>query len=451
MSGGVHPHGDCAGCRTVTAKLDEMQAMIDLLNGEVKAAETKSGLDNAVAQVRAQMQAECDELALERDGAKHSRTCQNNIASGGTEGPCLRCRVEGLTFAQNLTVELDKLAYTKRLAEEYTQAKLDKRALQDELDQVRYREAATFDELKARRKKLISHKAVMEKQDDEIKRLRLSVRAYEDIQALEVQRANEQAQEIAQLREAFSSARGTSLRWQHEADKQAQEIEKLHEISLDVMRERDSLRVGVEQAVWNLAGRSTTSPVWRAPSAVTTAGGALQGVSGAAGGPVKAFPGGGAGQRLSFDAWGLGLAAAVAARATCLRRAVGAVLLDGCGRVLATGYNGPSAGAPHCNERRARHRPQDLPYDYPNACPGATAPSGTALDECAAIHAEANALVWCRELDRIVTACVTCSPCVGCVKLLLGTACRRVVFREEYPAPAAREFWIAAGREWRRL
>jgi deoxycytidylate deaminase len=50
------------------------------------------------------------------------------------------------------------------------------------------------------------------------------------------------------------------------------------------------------------------------------------------------------------DSWAMALAVVTAERATCLRRKVGAVLLNERGHVLSTGYNGVAAGQNHCNE-----------------------------------------------------------------------------------------------------
>jgi|SRR5579863_5271396 len=163
--------------------------------------------------------------------------------------------------------------------------------------------------------------------------------------------------------------------------------------------------------------------------------------------------------RPSRDAWALGVAKLTAQRSTCLRRAVGCVLLDARGHVLATGYNGVAAGQPHCNEEVEKFASFDggtlLPgfvgfgtSEHPYACPGAQAPSGTALDECYATHAEMNALLQCHDVWQVDTAYVTASPCVHCTKLLLNTSCRRIVFLEEYPAPAAYKLWAGAGRDW---
>lgn len=150
--------------------------------------------------------------------------------------------------------------------------------------------------------------------------------------------------------------------------------------------------------------------------------------------------------RLSRDEWALKLALLTAQRTTCCRRAVGCVLLNARGHVLSTGYNGVAAGLPHCN-----HHDQYDPIGFPHACSGATAPSGTNLDGCQAIHAEQNALLQCRDMYAIHTAYVTASPCMTCCKLLLNTSCQRIVYVEEYPHSAAKDLWTGAGRAWEQL
>lgn len=154
-------------------------------------------------------------------------------------------------------------------------------------------------------------------------------------------------------------------------------------------------------------------------------------------------------RRPSLDKWALGIAGVVASRATCLRRAVGCVLLDGDGRVLATGYNGVAAGLPHCNKAQDRLVGlEKIGLWYPNACEGAMAPKGSGLDHCEAVHAEQNALLQCHDTGRIHTCAVTVSPCVNCAKLLLGTPCQRVVFLGASPHPEGLELWAKAGRTW---
>lgn len=161
--------------------------------------------------------------------------------------------------------------------------------------------------------------------------------------------------------------------------------------------------------------------------------------------------------RLTIDEWGLQLALLTGRRSTCLRRAVGAVLLNAKGHVLATGYNGRAAGLPHCNDPASQTGRVFFgqaaavpgPASYPNACAGALSPSGTNLDGCEAIHAEQNALLQCRDVSLIHTCCVTCSPCMTCVKLLLNTGCKRIIFRDEYPHLSAANLWLSMpNKEW---
>jgi dCMP deaminase len=143
------------------------------------------------------------------------------------------------------------------------------------------------------------------------------------------------------------------------------------------------------------------------------------------------------------------LARVTAKRSTCLRRHVGAVLLDFRGHVLATGYNGVASGLPHCNQEESMLDGDGVFHVYhPHSCTGAYSPSGTNLDGCQAIHAEQNALLQCRNPYAIDTCYTTCSPCMTCIKLLLNTTCKRLVFDEEYPHSEALALWTKAGRRY---
>lgn len=134
--------------------------------------------------------------------------------------------------------------------------------------------------------------------------------------------------------------------------------------------------------------------------------------------------------RPNLDDYFLTIAEVVKTRSTCLRRAVGCVLVNDRHHILATGYNGVAAGQPHCNEEKMLAGGRN--YYHPNACDGAHVASGTRLDSCQAIHAEQNALLQCRHVYEIFTVYCTTEPCVSCTKLLLGTSARRVVFVEPY-------------------
>jgi dCMP deaminase len=126
----------------------------------------------------------------------------------------------------------------------------------------------------------------------------------------------------------------------------------------------------------------------------------------------------------------LDLCRCISLRATCARRAVGCVLVDRHNHVIGTGYNGTAAGIDHC-------------IDQP--CPGAALPSGRGLEKCEAIHAEANALLQCKDVQSIVICYCTTAPCIHCVKLLMNTSCLNIVYAEDYPG------WEVCANLWRRL
>lgn len=119
-------------------------------------------------------------------------------------------------------------------------------------------------------------------------------------------------------------------------------------------------------------------------------------------------------QRQSWDDYFLTLAQATSTRATCSRRKHGAVIVKG-RRIVATGYNGGPSGFPHCDD---------------GACPRAAsdAPQGHAYDECIAIHAEANALLFSSPEEReSATLYCTGAPCFGCAKLISNSGIDEVV------------------------
>ena len=124
-----------------------------------------------------------------------------------------------------------------------------------------------------------------------------------------------------------------------------------------------------------------------------------------------------------------------ATRATCPRRQVGAVIVDRRGYILSTGFNGVPSGFAHC-------------IDEP--CPGASCASGTGLDSCIALHAEANAVARLKEPFEAESAYVTTAPCISCTKLLLATSVQRIIFKSDYPN-SGRLLWLAARREWVQL
>lgn len=117
--------------------------------------------------------------------------------------------------------------------------------------------------------------------------------------------------------------------------------------------------------------------------------------------------------RPSRETWALGIATAVATRADCSRRKVGAVIFDTDWRVLAVGYNGAQPGGPSCLAGQC-------PRGLSDVAPGSSYDTGSG--SCIAIHGEANALLYSDPMRRRGgVIAITDKPCGGCLRLLLGS------------------------------
>lgn len=119
------------------------------------------------------------------------------------------------------------------------------------------------------------------------------------------------------------------------------------------------------------------------------------------------------GSRPAWDEYFFSLAKAAATRATCLRRKVGCVIVQG-KQVVALGYNGSPPGEEHCLD------------------------VGCLMDNNHCIrttHAEANAIAQAARHGVKVegaTAYVTLEPCRTCAKLLLSAGVAEVKWAEAY-------------------
>ena len=115
-----------------------------------------------------------------------------------------------------------------------------------------------------------------------------------------------------------------------------------------------------------------------------------------------------------WDRYFLNIAAETATRSNCVRRQHGAVIVRS-RRIRSTGYNGPPSGHGHCDV---------------GACPRARSESmsGWDHDNCVAIHAEANALLYSSPEEREgATIYITGAPCFGCAKLIANSGISEVV------------------------
>ena len=141
--------------------------------------------------------------------------------------------------------------------------------------------------------------------------------------------------------------------------------------------------------------------------------------------------------RETWDEYFMKIAHQVASRSTCLRRKVGAVAVSPDNRILGTGYNGALPGAPHCDKVGCLRETLGIP-------------SGQRQEICRAQHAEANI---CNIAARYgvalagATIYVTNQPCTTCVKAMVTSGIKRVVFDSDYPDDLARQLAKEAGME----
>jgi dCMP deaminase len=123
----------------------------------------------------------------------------------------------------------------------------------------------------------------------------------------------------------------------------------------------------------------------------------------------------------------MNIALAVRARALCLGRHVGAVLVKE-NRIISTGYNGTPAHMPNCDE----HEKGCL------RCASKEFPSGTGYDLCICVHAEQNALLSAARFGTSVEGAVlysTLRPCFGCTKEALQAGIHAVYYLHDWSHP----------------
>jgi len=124
----------------------------------------------------------------------------------------------------------------------------------------------------------------------------------------------------------------------------------------------------------------------------------------------------------------------VARRSTCLRRQVGAVIVQD-KRILTTGYNGPPTGLAHCEEVGCIRQQMDVP-------------SGERTELCRGLHAEQNAIIQAALHGVRIAGSdiyITLQPCVLCAKMLINAGIRRIVYDGDYPDELARQMLTEAG------
>jgi len=126
-------------------------------------------------------------------------------------------------------------------------------------------------------------------------------------------------------------------------------------------------------------------------------------------------------RRPSWEAYFMDIARRVATRSTCLRRAVGAVVVKN-KRILTTGYNGAPSGVRHCLETGCLREQMNVA-------------SGQRHELCRGIHAEQNAIIQAALHGvSIQGATLFCTnlPCSICAKMIINAGIEKIIYESGY-------------------
>ena len=141
-------------------------------------------------------------------------------------------------------------------------------------------------------------------------------------------------------------------------------------------------------------------------------------------------------ERPGWDEYFMEMAELTAKRSTCLRRQVGAVIVQD-KHIIATGYNGGPRGLAHCGDLEGGCLRQQMGI-----------PSGQRHELCRALHAEQNAIIQAATLGHSIegaTIYITNQPCIICAKMIINAGIRRIVVKEGYPDEMSVDILAEAG------
>jgi dCMP deaminase len=140
--------------------------------------------------------------------------------------------------------------------------------------------------------------------------------------------------------------------------------------------------------------------------------------------------------RPSWDGYFMQFALLARSRATCIRRAVGAVIVKN-RNMICSGYNGAPKGLPHAEEVGCLRSHLNIP-------------SGQRHEICRGLHAEQNAIIQAAYHGHAIKDAdmyVTTHPCSICAKMIINAGIRRVYYLEGYADPIAKMIIEESGLE----
>jgi dCMP deaminase len=144
--------------------------------------------------------------------------------------------------------------------------------------------------------------------------------------------------------------------------------------------------------------------------------------------------------RPSWETYFMNITNLVAERSTCLRRAVGAVLVKD-KRLLSTGYNGAPSNLKHCSEVGCLREQMGIE-------------SGKMHELCRGIHAEQNAIIQAAYHGVSVKGAViycTNQPCSICARMIINAGIVKIYYQTGYADDLAKELLAEANIELKQI
>lgn len=133
-------------------------------------------------------------------------------------------------------------------------------------------------------------------------------------------------------------------------------------------------------------------------------------------------------ERPGWDEYFMELAYVIAKRSTCLRRKVGAIIVNE-KKILSTGYNGAPHNIRHCSETGCLREKLNIP-------------SGERHEICRGVHAEQNAILQAALSGTSIRGAeiyTTTFPCSICAKMIINSGLKKVYFDGDYSDALAKE------------
>ncbi|MBW1727158.1 MAG: cytidine/deoxycytidylate deaminase family protein [Deltaproteobacteria bacterium] len=139
-------------------------------------------------------------------------------------------------------------------------------------------------------------------------------------------------------------------------------------------------------------------------------------------------------KRPSWQTYFMDITFLVAKRSTCIRRAVGAIIVKD-KRILSTGYNGAPTGIKHCSEIGCLREKLNVP-------------SGEKHELCRGIHAEQNAIIQAAYHGvSIKDSNLFCTnmPCSICAKMIINAGIKKIYYHSGYADAMSEAMFTEAG------